>query len=542
MEKREKDVGSPTVDPPGGWSRGSIRSQLHRILTHREFQATEKMRDFLRFIVEETLAGRADQLKGYTIATGVFGRGDDFDPAQDPVVRIQAGRLRRALERYYLVAGQNDTIRIDMPKGGYVPRFLHPNPTVQEDGPGDSSAPTFLTRPSVAVLPLDNLTGDPEQQVFTMGLAEELVTELNRFQDLLVVPCYWAPASSGPPPDRKWASRLCNARFLLGGSLRRDTRRVKVSMHLIDMQVGHQVWAESYEPELEASRLIGAQEEIARSVVALLASEYGIIAQTLSTEARKRPPAELDTYEAMLRYYTYQIRPSPASSEICFAALQRAVEREPEYGPAWSALATLHCHKWTFDVPGCGDALDTALRHARRGMSLEPNSQIGHLILAYASYLAEEYDDFHREAKTALALNPNSPYAVGTVGHFYVLTGEFSRGMALLDEAIRANPLHPHWFHQGYYVDAFRRREYDCALLEMEQYELTQGYWVDVLYAAALGKLGRTTEAAPHVEAIVQGKPDFAPRARELFRRSLKVESLIDDLIDGVRRAGLEVP
>ena len=152
------------------------------------------------------------------------------------------------------------------------------------------------------------------------------------------------------------------------------------------------------------------------------------IARRLSAESRKKPPAELDTYEAMLRYYTHQISPSPESSTACFLALQRAAEREPEYGPAWSALATLHCQMYSMDVPGFDQPLDTALRYARRGVSLEPGSQ-----------------------------------------------------------------------------------------------------------------LGRIDEAKVHIEQVEEQKPDFASRPHELFWRTLKIDALIDDLIDGLRRAGLSV-
>jgi adenylate cyclase len=115
----EKTPVSPSTGPgpSGELAHDAIREQLDRILASREFHATTRMRDFLRFVVEETLAGRSDQLKGYTVATAVFGRDKDFDPALDPIVRIQAGKLRRELEAYYLVAGREDPIRIDIPKG-----------------------------------------------------------------------------------------------------------------------------------------------------------------------------------------------------------------------------------------------------------------------------------------------------------------------------------------------------------------------------------------------------------------------------------------
>ena len=111
----------------------AIRDELRRILANPEFHASEKRREFLTFVVEETLAGNTDQIKGYTIATRVFNRNKDFDAGNDPVVRIQAGKLRRELERYYLVAGGDDPIRIDIPKGRYVPFFIEQTCTIRAD-------------------------------------------------------------------------------------------------------------------------------------------------------------------------------------------------------------------------------------------------------------------------------------------------------------------------------------------------------------------------------------------------------------------------
>jgi hypothetical protein len=187
---------SQALESRSSLSHGAIRKELNRILSSREFEATGRMRDFLTFVVEEALAGRADQLKGYTIATKVFGRSSDFDAAQDPIVRIQAGRLRRALERYYLVAGGHDPIRIDIPKGRYVPFFVKQS-VEASDTPASISGSDILIAPSpsgptVAVLPLTNLTADPDQLFFTFGLAEELVTELGRFQEIIVIPCQQA--------------------------------------------------------------------------------------------------------------------------------------------------------------------------------------------------------------------------------------------------------------------------------------------------------------------------------------------------------------
>ncbi len=115
-----------------GPSDEEVRQELSTLLGRAEFHASERNRRFLSYIVEETLQGRADRIKAYSIAIATFDRSDDFDPLTDPIVRIEASRLRRSLEHYYLTAGKSDHIRIDMPKGSYVATFRYADPTPEE--------------------------------------------------------------------------------------------------------------------------------------------------------------------------------------------------------------------------------------------------------------------------------------------------------------------------------------------------------------------------------------------------------------------------
>jgi hypothetical protein len=135
----QAENGSPTPE--------AVREQLERILSHPEFTASDRRKSFLRYVVEETLAGRADHLKGYSIAVSVLGRDDSFDPSADPVVRLEARRLRRELEHYYLTAGSGDPIHISVPKGAYVPTFeagAEPAPVAPDP---DESGPAAVRDP-----------------------------------------------------------------------------------------------------------------------------------------------------------------------------------------------------------------------------------------------------------------------------------------------------------------------------------------------------------------------------------------------------------
>jgi TolB-like protein len=209
----------------------------------------------------------------------VYERREDFDPQVDPIVRVEAGRLRRSLEHYYLTAGANDPVRIEIPKGSYVPTFgparIQPSGTEsQPTGKEDSPLPSG---PSIAVMPLLDLTGDEEQDYFADGLTEELTTELARYQDLRVIASQSTMNFKGQQTDPQEVGRALGARFLLGGSVRKSLKMVKVAIQLLDTTTGVQLWGDSYKSNLTAADLIAMQEDIAHRVTGAIADQYGMI-------------------------------------------------------------------------------------------------------------------------------------------------------------------------------------------------------------------------------------------------------------------------
>ena len=155
-----------------------VRSHLRRICESTTFAQSERMKAFLGYVVEETLAGRADRLKAFAIGVQVYGRDDSFDPGSDPIVRVDAGRLRRKLRDYYAGEGRSDRLRIDLPKGAYVPTFE------AHEGRAAAGLPLDLPRgPVVAVLPFVDMSRDADQGHFSDGITEEIITQrLDRMQ------------------------------------------------------------------------------------------------------------------------------------------------------------------------------------------------------------------------------------------------------------------------------------------------------------------------------------------------------------------------
>jgi len=529
----------------GGLSAEEVRTQLERVLGHRDFEGSTRIREFLQFVVEETLAGRGDRLKGYTIALEVFGRGKDFDASLDPIVRIQAGRLRRALDHYYLVAGGADPIVISVPRGGYVPVFTRADkPAVNSNGSTESALDTGPSLPpgvSLSVLPIEEIPSEVGNGFFAEGLREELCNELSRYQDVSVIPCRKEMFPVGEAVDHTELGRRLNARFLLEGSVRRSQEIGKVSVRLIDGPEGRQLWAQGYRRPLTPGGLIEIQEEIARDVAAAIGSEYGVIPRRLATEARNVAPANLSTYEAVLRWYDFQLDPSREAGAQCLAALQAAVRHEPEYGPAWAALALLMGRAYTLDLPGIEEPLSKMAEYARKGATLAPRRQLTRAAMAQCHFLMREREAFLREIEATLLLNPGSPFYVGAAGYLLVLAGELERGRALLEKATATNPCHPRWFNHGLCVYHYQKGDFDRAYQETLKPAFGIHFWGPLLEAAVLGRLGRTAEARSAASRLLDLVPDFESRARDLTSRPILSTPIVDGLLDGLRKAGLHL-
>ena len=518
----------------------AIRSQLDRILQSSQFRGSDKQREFLSFVVNETLADRASQLKGYTIAVAVYGRKEGFDPQVDPIVRVEAGRLRRALEHYYLTAGENDPVRIEIPKGGYVPTFHSPQlkPPATKTIAAQQQSGLSAEEPSIAVMPLINLAGDEGKDYFTDGLTEELTAELARYQEFQVIASQSTMRFKGRDIDPRDVGRNLGVRFILGGSVRKDLKTFKVTIHLLDTLTAKQIWGESYKRDQTATDLIAVQEDIAHNVVGAVADQYGLITRRLSKESRKKAPAGLEVYDAILRFYHYETVLTPQAFEKAMAALEQAVEIDPEYGLAWAMLGHLHADNFALGFCEIEAPLEKALTFAQKAVALAPQNQFVQDALTLVYFHKGDKELFLQHAEQTLALNPNSPYIVGVAGWHMALYGEWKRGLGLLKKGIQLNPYYPTWFHLAFYMDCYNRGDYENALTEALQFNYPELYLDPLMRAAALAHLDKPKEAGTAIDQLLRLDPDFERRGRLLISRYLKVDDLVEKIIEGLQKAG----
>lgn len=524
----------------------AVRLQLDRILSSPEIKGKKTLASFLRFIVEQTLAGYSHQIKGLTVATQALGRKESFDAVRDPTVRILAGKLRASLEHYYLTRGSKDPVLIEVPKGTYVPIFHDLSAKElreQRSAPGGIQPREGESSlgPAIAVMPLTNLSNGSEQDYFADGLTEEMIAEVARYPELKVIALHSVMKFKGMPVSAREVGRELNVRFLLEGSVRTEGSRMKVTVRLIDTTPQTQIWGEQYLRDYTVGNLIHLQEEIASRVAARIGSLYGIIPQKLSTELRARAPRSLETYEALLCFHQYSMHLTEPLHRETLEILDSHCEKDSELGMLWALLAVLHADANSLWHPRPQATMETAVAYARRGVALEPQNQYARTVLAYMYFLVGERHAFFHEAERAIALNPNSPMHIGFLGWAMALYGEQKRGLSLLERGIELNPYYPGWFHAGPSLLHYAVGHYEDAYEQAEKIRMPHILWDPLLRAAILGQLGRSAEARRALDRLLQVRPDFAANARRLLGYFIKNGEQVDHMLEGLEKAGLTI-
>jgi adenylate cyclase len=258
--------------PPAAPTADAVHQQLHRLVKSRIFARSKELCRFLQFAVEQKLRNRSVRLKEYLIGVTVFDRGETFNPGTDPIVRVQARRLRSKLSLYYDTEGRGDAVLIELPCGGYVPVFrLHTSTPQMVRAALPTNGALAETRRSVVVLPFMNI-GPQENERFSDGLTEELTHVLSREAGLRVMSRTSAFCFKGRTDDIRSIGERLGVDAVVEGSVRSEGNRLRVSAGLIDVADGGLLWSEVYERSTDQVFAVqeNISEQIAKRIVAQL--------------------------------------------------------------------------------------------------------------------------------------------------------------------------------------------------------------------------------------------------------------------------------
>ena len=465
----------------------SIEEQLRRILASKPFAQSARMSRFLRFTVERALAGQSDQLKEYVIGVEVFDRKGSYDPRVDPIVRVEARRLRSKLKNYYDADGCSDEVIIEFPKGTYAPVF-------RGRGEGPIAAPGTPGRGAIAVLPFANLSSEPDTEYFSDGLTEELIHGLTGVDGLMVVAWSSAARLKGQPVDVREIGRQLSVSTVLVGSVRSSGDRLRVMAQLIDTSNGQYLWSETYDRQMQD--LFAIQEEISRAIV-----------KTLQIKLMDRPGApvirhgayNLEAYNLYLKGRFQWNKRTAEGLKRGVHYFEQAISVDPAFAPGYAGLADSYSLLADYGLVKPDEAMPAAESAARKALAIDPTLAEAHTSLALirASYYWE-WAEAEVHYLRAIELNPG--YATArhwfAVDHLAML-GRMDEAMVQIEIAQQLDPLSP-IIREGKGFLFLLTKRYDEALDEYRQM-----LELDSFFYKAFTAMGRAyTQKGMYEEAI----------------------------------------
>ena len=496
----------------------SIRQALAVVLASPGFENSDRMARFLRYVVEKSLAGESDSVKEYSLGTEVFDRPPTFDSKTDTIVRVEARRLRKKLQEYYEGPGAADPVRIDIPTPGYTPAFTVRDHPIAEPQPEPApvrkplaliaalaaalvaaGAAWWITHPksssltSVAVLPFNNMSGDPAQEYFSDGFTEELIDRLTSIPDLRVAARTSAFEFKNKPQDIREIGRRLNVDAVVEGSIRRAGATVRITAQLIRTSDGYHIWSKSW--DRQGQDVLVMETDVASAV----AESFR---QTL--KPTKPSTASLEAHDLYLlgRHHWYTMDPGEMFKSIEY--FERSIAIAPDYALAYGGLSEAYSYLIDMDIMPTRDAAGKARAAAQKALSIDETLAEAHTSLGLA-LMEGDWDmaGGQREFLRAVELKPTFAYGVHWLAHYYENSGKVEEGCAAMRKASQIDPL-----SRMYQLDIgmclYKKRQFDQALAQLAKARELDPKW----------PIFDITEAM-----MDAGKKDW-PRALEAARRA----------------------
>lgn len=501
----------------------AVGQELARILGSKTFSQVDRLKRFVDFIVTETVNGRGGDLKEYVIGVQVFDKEPSFDPRTDPIVRVQARRLRTRLARYYRDEGNSDELVVDLPKGGYAPVFR-----TRDEAPAAkrSLTATLVGRNTVAVLPLADDSPNASLDYFCRGLRDEIVHALTSIKALRVL--------AARRDDTEATSSREGAALLITGGVRSSRDRLRVTIHLVDGASGYYLWSES--ADLDQNDPVSGQEAIAKQLAEKLLPEV----HSDSVEGARKQSDNLAARNLYLqgRYHLNQRTEEGLHKAVDF--FEKAIIEDTQFSLAHSGLSDAYGLLGHYGALGPADVWAKAASSAASAVMLDGHSAEAHTSLAHVR-ATQDWDFRVAESLFLRAIQLNPRYS--TARHWYAMSCLVP--MTRLDEALEqillAQSLDPvsSIIARDVAVTQYYRRDFDSALEQCDHtIELNPHFAPAYL---TLGMIQEQRKDFDESAAAFRRAVDLAPnslRMQSALARTLALSGKRDRAIEEVRTLG----
>lgn len=568
-------------------SAEEVQDQLERILGSESVHLPERARRFLVYVVTETLAGRSHYLKAYTIAEVVFGR-QNFDAQGDPAVRIEAGRIRRELERYYLMAGGSEPVVITIPKGRYVPIFqasshcrgdtadaamAPPSPVSVEPSssevvaapaasgsagkrwliagaamaaaiaagaiflgikPASKEVASINSRPTIAVDRFEDIAGGSRFSGISGGVTDEIMSKLAKFKDILVVD------ASGN--DQEAVSGLQNARYALQGSVRQDGDRVRSTARLVRRSDGAVIWANHYDSDLRIQSVFEVETALAEEIATAVAQPFGVVFQT---DIAPDGAGGWDAYDCSLSYYNYRRSMTAEALQTAQECLRSVTEKFPSDATSLAFLSLTYLDQVRFPyklgTKPSPKILETASELAKKSAVIDPQNPRVLQALMLTSFFRNDVDAALEAGAAAYQLNPNDTEVAGEYGLRLSMAGKWDTGCDLVSKAVSRNAGPQGYYEVGMALCAFMRGDLQAAELWSRMSDLNYNPMHRMVLASILGASGKIEQAKRELDWLDTKAPALMPVVKREISMRLARPQDQERVLAGLRAAGAAV-
>ena len=401
-------------------------------------------------------------------------------------------------------------------------------------------------KPSIAVLPFTNMSGDPDQEYFSDGITEDILTELSRFHEFTVIARNSSFRYKGQSPKIEDVGRELGVKYVVEGSVRKIGNRVRVTAQLIDATSAAHIWAERYDRSLDD--IFAIQDEVTEAVVVRIAEG---IKGARTIHARSRPLHSASAYDLVLQARPYRTAHTSAAGKIAAGLLRQAIDLDPNFALSYASLAFVLAGEWEEGWAGDPDAvLAEALVSAKRAVALDDSDGYAHASLAFVLLKYDEFDNAEQEIGVALSLNPNHVNIIMTSGWISIVNCNPERAIEIIKRARRLNPFMGGWelwtLGQAY-LDARRYQEALESFAKVTDPPTNMFLERAICHAylgqedSARGNLCRYLERAQNELSPFPGEDPVAWRTHFLRYHKRRQMEVTEHFIEGARKAGLNI-
>jgi adenylate cyclase len=398
-------------------------------------------------------------------------------------------------------------------------------------------------RPVIAVLPFDNMSGDPEQEYFADGITEDIITRLSRFTDLKVIARNSTFQYKGQAVDVRTLGEDLGATHVIEGSVRRLGERLRVTVQLLNAADGAHLWAESYDRAYDIESLFDIQDGITNRIVSNIADTHGALDRSALQALSDSRPETLDAYDCILVARGYQGAAGPEMAERALTCLEAVTVSEPGYAEAWAWLAHMYSEFAVFWSPGDDSMPVKAESAARRSIEIDPSNQRAHLVMAMLYFGRQDCVGFGAEADQAISANPNHAETLMEIGWRVISCGGWDEAVAIMLKLIEINDDATRYPHGLLSFACYQNGDYDCAIAEAKKAEIPGFYFAYIESTIAYVGAGRLDDARDAAQKIESSNPDFAAIYWEdLGYWFFAHPDFMDSVAADLRTAGLDIP